>query len=275
VSDGKPSLRDALGRLSPEERRDLFGPTPEDLVALAAGELPEERAAIVKAALAADPGAGVQLIDLLRFPNQGPPPGIEPVSDAEIEESWAEMQALLGAEKGGEQAAASAREVVRMPAKTTAEKRIDSPADEYRNVSWSRRIVPLAAAACLAGMVFGWLLRPLATSSSASQIEFQVADMDVVHEGQEVTRSSGERRSLAVLISTSSTKPYDYYRVEVLKPSGGVAKVFDRLRPNSFGDLVLYFDRSFPRDTYSLTLYRVYQGIQTPESHPRVPQLGP
>jgi hypothetical protein len=99
--DKKPPLDAALRHLAEQQRRSLTShPTPQELAAYHAGELPPEAEARMLDHLAICRECSDLLLDLSGFADLKPPKGVPELTDAQVEQDWQKLRARMG-EGGG------------------------------------------------------------------------------------------------------------------------------------------------------------------------------
>lgn len=97
--DEKPRLDAALRHLAEQQRRSLTShPTPQELAAYHAGELPPEAEAKILDHLAICRECSDLLLDLSGFVDLKPPAGVPELTDAQVEEDWQKLRAKMGKE---------------------------------------------------------------------------------------------------------------------------------------------------------------------------------
>ncbi|HWM94513.1 MAG TPA: zf-HC2 domain-containing protein [Thermoanaerobaculia bacterium] len=97
MDDEKPTLTAALRQLAERERRSLKDhPTPQELASYHAGELPPEAEARLREHLAVCHECSDMLLDLARFSELTPPPGVPELTDQEVEEDWQALRKRMG-----------------------------------------------------------------------------------------------------------------------------------------------------------------------------------
>lgn len=98
--DDDKTLRTALEAIM-ASRRDELGepPRPDELLAFRAGTLPPAERALVEEKIAAFPEAAAALLDLARFPEVAPAPGVREVTDEEIATDWPSLRARMEGER--------------------------------------------------------------------------------------------------------------------------------------------------------------------------------
>lgn len=92
----KPPLDAALRHYLEQQRRSLTShPTPQELVAYHAGELPPEAEARILGHLAICRECSDLLLDLSGFADLKPPEGVPELTDAQVEEDWQALRAKM------------------------------------------------------------------------------------------------------------------------------------------------------------------------------------
>lgn len=113
ADDEKPPLDAALRHLAEQQRRSLTShPTPEELAAYHAGELPPEAEARILDHLAICRECSDLLLDLSGFADLKPPAGVPELTDAQVEQDWQALRAKMRAGEGGEEEERRPAEVV-------------------------------------------------------------------------------------------------------------------------------------------------------------------
>jgi putative zinc finger protein len=98
----KPSFAAALRELAAGDRRELAEhPTPEQLTAYHAGELPAADEETLREHLALCRDCAELLLDLEDFPRLEPAAGVRPLTSEEVGEAWRQLRERLGPEAGG------------------------------------------------------------------------------------------------------------------------------------------------------------------------------
>ncbi len=96
--DQKPPLDAALRHLAEQQRRSLTShPTPQELAAYHAGELPPEAEVKILDHLAICRECSDLLLDLSGFADLKPPEGVPELTDAQVEEDWQALRARMSA----------------------------------------------------------------------------------------------------------------------------------------------------------------------------------
>ncbi|MFL6199854.1 MAG: anti-sigma factor family protein [Thermoanaerobaculia bacterium] len=94
--DEKPPLDAALRHLAEQQRRSLTShPTPQELAAYHAGELPSEAEARILDHLAVCRECSDLLLDLSGFADLKPPAGVPDLTDEQVEEDWQALRARM------------------------------------------------------------------------------------------------------------------------------------------------------------------------------------
>lgn len=110
ADDEKPPLDAALRHLAEQQRRSLTShPTPQELAAYHAGELPPEAEVRILDHLAICRECSDLLLDLSGFADLKPPAGVPELTDAQVEQDW---QALRARMRAGEEKKERTAEVV-------------------------------------------------------------------------------------------------------------------------------------------------------------------
>lgn len=100
--DEKPPLDAALRHLAEQQRRSLTShPTPQELAAYHAGELPPEAEARILDHLAICRECSDLLLDLSGFADLKPPAGVPELTDAQVDQDWQALRAKMRAGEGG------------------------------------------------------------------------------------------------------------------------------------------------------------------------------
>lgn len=94
--DQKPPLDAALRHLAEQQRRSLTShPTPQELAAYHAGELPPEAEARILDHLAICRECSDLLLDLSGFADLKPPAGVPELTDEQVEQDWQALRAKM------------------------------------------------------------------------------------------------------------------------------------------------------------------------------------
>jgi hypothetical protein len=101
ADDEKPPLDAALRHLAEQQRRSLTShPTPQELAAYHAGELPSEAETRLLDHLAVCRECSDLLLDLSGFADLKPPKGVPELTDEQVEQDWQKLRAKMGAGEG-------------------------------------------------------------------------------------------------------------------------------------------------------------------------------
>lgn len=99
--DQKPPLDAALRHLAEQQRRSLTShPTPQELAAYHAGELPPEAEARMLDHLAICRDCSDLLLDLAGFADLKPPEGVPELTDEQVEQDWQALRSRMRAGEG-------------------------------------------------------------------------------------------------------------------------------------------------------------------------------
>lgn len=99
--DEKPPFDAALRHLAEQQRRSLTShPTPQELAAYHAGELPPEAEARILDHLAICRECSDLLLDLSGFADLKPPAGVPELTDAQVEQDWQALRARMSQGEG-------------------------------------------------------------------------------------------------------------------------------------------------------------------------------
>jgi hypothetical protein len=99
--DEKPQLDAALRHFAEQQRRSLTShPTPQELAAYHAGELPPEAEARLLDHLAICRECSDLLLDLSGFADLKPPQGVPELTDEQVEQDWQKLRARMRAGEG-------------------------------------------------------------------------------------------------------------------------------------------------------------------------------
>lgn len=105
----KPLLNEALRDLAARARRDLGPhPTPEQLAAYHAGELPEDEVEKIQDHLALCHECAELLLDLADFEDPAPPAAIPGLTEADVDAAWQDLKARLAGQPAPERPAVPA-----------------------------------------------------------------------------------------------------------------------------------------------------------------------
>lgn len=97
MDDEKPPLDAALRHLAEQQRQSLTShPTPQELAAYHAGELPPEAESRLLDHLAVCRDCSDLLLDLAGFADLKPPAGVPELTDEQVEEDWQELRKRMG-----------------------------------------------------------------------------------------------------------------------------------------------------------------------------------
>ena len=100
TDDEKPPLDAALRHLAEQQRRSLTShPTPQELAAYHAGELPPEAEARILDHLAVCRECSDLLLDLSGFADLKPPAGVPELTDAQVEQDWQALRSRMRKEE--------------------------------------------------------------------------------------------------------------------------------------------------------------------------------
>lgn len=101
ADDEKPPLDAALRHLAEQQRRSLTShPTPQELAAYHAGELPPEAESRLLDHLAICRDCSDLLLDLAGFADLKPPQGVPELTDEQVEQDWQALRAKMGKGEG-------------------------------------------------------------------------------------------------------------------------------------------------------------------------------
>jgi len=250
--DEKPPLDAALRHLAEQQRRSLTShPTPQELAAYHAGELPPEAEAKILDHLAICRECSDLLLDLSGFADLKPPQGVPELTDEQVEQDWQKLRAKMGEGQGKKDRTA---EVV--PIRPAG----PAPKPERTFPVW----LPVAASLlAVLGFSFG-----LYQSSQVAKLEQQLADRTLpwssaaipldgrtVRSGeeQEVTRITSTKDAILSLY-TDSEDTFPVYEAEFIGPVK--VKVPVASEDGLPGSLVILRD-SLKRGSYDIYLYGV------------------
>jgi hypothetical protein len=186
--DEKPPLDAALRHLAEQQRRSLTShPTPQELAAYHAGELPPEAEARILDHLAICRECSDLLLDLSGFADLKPPEGVPELTDEQVEQDW---QALRARMRGGEERKERTAEVV--PIRPTG----PAPRPERTYSPW----LPVAASLlAVIGLSFG-----LYQSQRVGSLERRVDELSQPWSPESIfldsttQRSGGEQKEKAI-----------------------------------------------------------------------------
>lgn len=170
--DEKPPLDAALRHLAEQKRRALTShPTPQELAAYHAGELPPEAEARILDHLSICPECSDLLLDLSGFADLKPPEGVPELTDAQVEQDWQKLRAKMGQ-----------REPERAPAPVVPIRPTAKPERSF----W----LPIAASLlAVAGFSFG-MYQSIQVGKLSRQL--QQPSLAEIFDAQEQTRSGNE-----------------------------------------------------------------------------------
>ncbi len=101
ADDEKPPLDAALRHLAEQQRRSLTShPTPQELAAYHAGELPSEAEARILDHLAICRECSDLLLDLSGFADLKPPEGVPELTDEQVEQDWQALRSRMRVGEG-------------------------------------------------------------------------------------------------------------------------------------------------------------------------------
>lgn len=219
----KPSLSSELRNLTERERQALKDhPTPEQLVAYRAGELPEEEQERLRDHLAVCRDCAALLLDLADFGNLKPPAGVPELTDAQVDQAWQSMRSRIAQEDTPEAAAVPgpAKVVPLRPVPPALPARVETPA---RSV-WPRAAVWFLIAGL--GILSAVLANKLQDRTKPTD---KVAVAHLSPEGDGV-RGGGEARPkpplsqdedlLLIFLRPFDAEPYTSYRAQILDQEG-------------------------------------------------------
>jgi hypothetical protein len=216
-------LTAALEALLGQRREGMEPPTVEELLAYWEGRLVAEEAARTERKLAAYPEATELLQDLNRFGELEDPPGVTPLSEADVEERWRELEARIDAEPE------------HGPFSVGGQDRSSGPAPELEasRSSSTRRGVPRwwAMAAVLVAGVLGWtggmlfphgaLLRMTSVPEAGGGTLSLAPEKSRLERANEPRRNVVETgRSLFLLLELPLGTKGEQFQVEVEGPEG-------------------------------------------------------
>lgn len=251
ADDEKPPLDAALRHLAEQQRRSLTShPTPQELAAYHAGELPPEAEAKILDHLAICRECSDLLLDLSGFADLKPPEGVPELTDAQVEEDWQALRAKMRAGEGGK--AEERRPAAVVPIRPAGP--LPKPA------RWSSPWLPVAASLlAVLGFSFG-----LYQSSRVASLERRLnehtlpwssatipLDNTTVRSGEEpeTTRITSTEGAVFSLY-TDSEETFPVYEAEVVGPV--TLKVPIASKDDLPGTLVI------PRDSLKQGRYDIY-----------------
>lgn len=213
--DEKPPLDAALRLLVERQRRSLTShPTPQELAAYHAGELPPEAEAKILDHLAVCRECSDLLLDLSGFADLKPPAGVPELTDEQVEEDWQALRAKMRKEE---------------PAQTHPRPAEVVPIRPARPARWSLPWLPLAASLlAVIGFSFGlykdWQLRQLTRPA-----------WGYIVDEREAERGDGDRQSFSAkmpgtvrIVLNELDENYASYEAEIVRSDNG-RKIVARL----------------------------------------------
>ncbi len=195
--DEKPPLDAALRHLAEQQRRSLTShPTPQELAAYHAGELPPEAESRLLDHLAICRDCSDLLLDLAGFADLKPPQGVPELTDEQVEQDWQALRARMGKEE---------------PERRPAEVVPIRPAGPAAKLGPSYPVWLPVAASLLAvlGFSFGlykdWQMRQF----SRMQVDPPIISLEVTRSGgNEVRAKAGQSFNVTIEVVPPEEKSY-------------------------------------------------------------------
>lgn len=209
-------------------RREELGepPSPEELLAYRDGELGAGERVVVERRIAAFPGAARALVDLARFPDLEPAPGVAEVSEEDLSRGWERFRQQL--EKAPQP---------EPPAEAPATWEPPAPGREAR---LPRALLRLAAAVLLMVLagVGGYLLGRTSRQPVVSALNVAIAELTPLEERTERSAPGAglvelPRAAEELVLVLGLLDPGDFtdYGVEILDTEGAVVWRAEGLQP--------------------------------------------
>ena len=261
MSDSRASLAQVIREVAAEDR-EKAGPTPsaEEILAYASAELSGSEAERLGERILADPESRDVVLGIKAFPQHEPPSEEYRISDAELDDAWARMQAELGITSESEQpgrAAQTPEPSLNLEPSPTREpergRREPAPAPWWARLrqSWLKPVFrPAMMPAALAASFILGIFSAGAWNRDAPYMNVEV--LDLVPKGQ-VLRSGGERMLTfsrdagpsVLILSLSDLARYSAYVVEVVGAGDRVVWSDQGSRRTSAGYLTISMPRGF------------------------------
>jgi hypothetical protein len=203
ADDEKPPLDAALRHLAEQQRRSLTGhPTPQELAAYHAGELPPEAEARVLDHLAICRECSDLLLDISGFADLKPPAGVPELTDAQVEQDWQALRAKMRVGEGRKERTA---EVVPI--------RPMGPA--ARPARWTSLLLPVAASLlAVIGFSFGLYQSVQVSRLSRPRVVPVISSADV-ERGETIPRVSSQNGGV-IYLEPGPEKEYPRYEAELI-----------------------------------------------------------
>ncbi len=235
--DEKLPLDAALRHLAEQQRRSLTShPTPQELAAYHAGELPPEAESRLLDHLAVCRDCSDLLLGLSGFADLKPPEGVPELTDKQVEEDWQELRSRM-------------REEAPLPLPPRTAEVVP-----IRSVARPERIYPVwlpVAASLLAviGLSFGLYQSAQAGTLSKPRVVREISNADV-ERGETAPRISA-RNGGVIVLQPGPERDYPDYEAEILLGrevlerfpvgpiDGSVSILIPPLEPGSY-DIRLY-----------------------------------
>lgn len=232
--DDDKTLRTAVEAIM-AARRDELGepPRPDELLAYRDGTLPPAERTLVEEKIAAFPEATAALLDLARFPDVAPAPGVRQVTDEEIAADWQQLRARRERERQAEPA----------PSRTPP---------RYLQAAALAAALLLGA---LGGLLLGrGALAPAARPTAGTDLVALAPDgSEAVTRSETATIAAGTPHLL--LLAAGGVEPLPAYSLAIHDASGRVAWSQARVSPTGEGLVTVLLPAGFlPPGSYRLSL---------------------
>jgi hypothetical protein len=251
--DKKPPLDAALRHLAEQQRRSLTShPTPQELAAYHAGELPPEAETRILDHLAICRECSDLLLDLAGFADLKPPQGVPELTDEQVEQDWQALRSRMRAGEGEGRKERTAEIVPIRPA-------VPVP----RPARWSSPWLPVAAS-LLAVFGFSFGLYQGVQMGKLSQPRWvHIVDEGATDRGPEEGQSFSTEEPVMIRFNPyNPKKSYPSYEAEIVREDKG--EVVKRLPAKTIDEelLLLIPARSLATGRYRAYLYGIDEGTK-------------
>lgn len=216
MDEEKPPLDAALRHLAERQRRSLTShPTPQELAAYHAGELPPEAEARLLDHLAVCRECSDLLLDLAGFADLKPPQGVPELTDEEVEQDWQALRTRMREGGGRKEEDKRAAEVVPI-------RPVTPPAQRgWRASPW----LPVAASLlAVLGFSFGLYQSVQLGRRSQPRILPVISSANVERGEAGVTRISARGGAL-IYLDPDPDKSYPEYEAEIVREEEVLARI--------------------------------------------------
>lgn len=242
-------LDDTLRHLAEQQRRSLTShPTPQDLAAYHAGELPPEAEARILDHLAICRECSDLLLDLSGFADLKPPQGVPELTDEQVEQDWQKLRSRMREGEGRKERTA---EVVPIrPARP-------APKSERSSSAW----LPVAASLlAVIGLSFGLYQSVKVGRYSEPQLVREIDSGSAVRGDEPGQSFSTEEPGMIRLTPNDLGESYAAYEAEIVHDEQG--EVVKRFPVNTIDEdtLLLVPVGSLTPGRYHAYLYGIQEG---------------